>query len=157
MGFSLKSVPSTLVSQLPAFTIFSTALNHPQILSEPASTLPKSSQDQLLKPAKLMTRRAKTSSAKGAKGGDMIYQVQFLAKDVSTQFNTNVYRILLYTHEGLGSNFFPQKATNLHTSKDACKKVEASFANLTKFNSWVDCVVEKRNGYYFIKDTKMIY
>ena len=99
----------------------------------------------------------KTSSAKGAKGGDLIYQVQFLAKDVSTQFNTNVYRILLYTHEGLGSNFFPTKATNLHSNKDALKKVEASFANLTKFNSWVDCVVEKRNGYYFIKDTKMIY
>lgn len=99
----------------------------------------------------------KTSSAKGAKGGDLIYQVQFLAKDVSTQFNTNVYRILLYTHEGLGSNFFPTKATNLHSNKDALKKVEASFANLTKFNSWVDCVVEKRNGYYFIKDTKMVY
>lgn len=99
----------------------------------------------------------KSSSAKGAKGGDLIYQVQFLAKDVSTQFNTNVYRILLYTHEGLGSNFFSQKAANLHSNKDALKKVEASFANLTKFNSWVDCVVEKRNGYYFIKDTKMIY
>ena len=87
----------------------------------------------------------------------MNYQVQYLAKEVSTQFNTNVYRILLYTHEGLGSNFFSQKATNLHSSKDALKKVEAAFANLTKFNSWVDCVVEKRNGYYFIKDTKMIY
>jgi len=98
----------------------------------------------------------KTSSAKGSKG-DMIYQVQFLAKDVSTQFNTNVYRILLYTHEGLGSNFFPQKAANLWSDKGAAKKVEASFAQLTKFNSWVDCVVEKRNGYYFIKDTKMIY
>jgi hypothetical protein len=68
-----------------------------------------------------------------------------------------VYRILLYTHEGLGSNFFPQKATNLWSDKTAAKKVEASFAQLTKFNSWVDCVVEKRNGYYFIKDTKMIY
>lgn len=99
----------------------------------------------------------KASSAKGAKGGEVIYQVQFLAKDVSTQFNTNVYRILLYTHEGLGSNFFAQKAANLHSNKDACKKVEAAFAQLTKFNSWVDCVVEKRNGYYFIKDTKMIY
>jgi len=99
----------------------------------------------------------KATSAKGAKGGDLIYQVQFLAKDVSTQFNTNVYRILLYTHEGLGSNFFAQKAANLHSSKDACKKVEAAFGQLTKFNSWFDCVVEKRNGYYFIKDTKMIY
>ena len=29
----------------------------------------------------------KAASAKGAKGGDLIYQVQFLVKDVSTQFN----------------------------------------------------------------------
>ena len=28
---------------------------------------------------------------------------------------------------------------------------------LTRFNSWVDCVVERRNGYYFIKDTKMVF
>jgi len=48
----------------------------------------------------------KASSAKGSKSGELIYQVQFLAKDVSTQFNNNVYRILLYTHEGLGQNFF---------------------------------------------------
>merc|ERR1711935_841963 len=33
-----------------------------------------------------------SSSARGNKGGDLIYQVQFLAKDVSTQFNNNVYR-----------------------------------------------------------------
>ena len=38
----------------------------------------------------------KTASAKGAKGGDLIYQVQFLAKDVSTQFNNNC---LLYTSD----------------------------------------------------------
>jgi hypothetical protein len=98
----------------------------------------------------------KSSSAKGAKGGDMIYQVQFLAKDVSTQFNNNVYRILLYTHEGLGGNFFAQKPANLHSDSKASGKVKESFDQLTKFNTWVDAVVEKRNGYYFIKDTKMV-
>ena len=99
----------------------------------------------------------KTSSAKGSKGGDLIYQVQFLVKDVSTQFNNNVYRVLLYTHEGLGANFFPQKAVNLHSDKGALAKVNNSVDLLTRFNSWVDCVVERRNGYYFIKDTKMIF
>jgi hypothetical protein len=94
----------------------------------------------------------KVSSAKGAKGGDLIYQVQFLAKDVSTQFNNNVYRILLYTHEGLGANFFPAKP-----SVAAAGKVQESFNQLTRFNSWVDAVVERRNGFYFIKDTKMIF
>jgi hypothetical protein len=98
----------------------------------------------------------KISSAKGGKG-DMIYQVQFLVKDVSTQFNNNVYRILLYTHEGLGANFFSQKAANLHSDNKAAAKVQDSFELLTRFNSWVDAVVERRNGYYFIKDTKMIF
>jgi hypothetical protein len=99
----------------------------------------------------------KTASAKGAKGGDLIYQVQFLCKDVSTQFNNNVYRVLLYTHEGLGANFFAQKPANLHSDSKASGRVSDSFNLLTRFNSWVDCVVERRNGFYFIKDTKMIF
>jgi hypothetical protein len=99
----------------------------------------------------------KSVSAKGAKGGDLIYQVQFLCKDVSTQFNNNVYRILLYTHEGLGANFFTQKPANLHGNAAASAKVKESFDHLTRFNSWVDCVVERRNGFYFIKDTKIIF
>ena len=98
----------------------------------------------------------KVSSAKG-KGGELIYQVQFLVKDVSTQFNNNVYRILLYTHEGLGANFFPSKPANLHTDAKALGKVKDSLEQLTRFNSWVHAVVERRNGYYFIKDTKMIF
>jgi len=98
----------------------------------------------------------KVSSAK-TKGGDLIYQVQFLVKDVSTQFNNNVYRVLLYTHEGLGGAFFPQKAANLHSDAKALGKVKESLDQLTRFNSWVHAVVERRNGYYFIKDTKMIF
>jgi hypothetical protein len=98
----------------------------------------------------------KTSSAKGAKG-DLVYQVQFLCKDVSTQFNNNAYRVLCYTHEGLGANFFSQKAANLHSDAKACGNVRDALSRLTRFNSWVDCVVERRNGYYFIKDTKMVF
>jgi hypothetical protein len=89
--------------------------------------------------------------------GDLIYQVQFLAKDVSTNFNNNVYRILLYTHEGLGGNFMQQKPANLHSDSKARGKVSAAFGLLTRFNSWVDAGVERRNGYYFIKDTRMVY
>jgi len=98
----------------------------------------------------------KTSSAKGKGGSDLIYKMQFLVKDVSTQFNNNVYRVLLYTHEGLGSNFLAKPA-NLHSEKGALKRLEDSTALLTRFNSWVDAVVERRNGYYFIKDTKMVF
>jgi len=102
-------------------------------------------------------KKTKKSSACKAKCTDCIYQVQFLCKDVSTQFNNNVYRVLLYTHEGLGATFFQQKPTCLAGNASATSKVRDSFDLLTRFNSWVDCVVERRNGFYFIKDTKMIF
>jgi hypothetical protein len=97
-----------------------------------------------------------TGSAKGA-SKDLIYQVQFLVKDVSTQSNNNVYRVLLYTHEGLGANFFPTKACDLSSDKKSLEKVKGSCDLLTRYNSWVDAVVERRHGYYFIKDIKMIF
>jgi len=96
----------------------------------------------------------KTVSSKNGKG-DLVHRMQFLAKDVSTQFNNNVYRILLYSHEGLGSNFLG-RAANLHKDAGALKRVREQVATLTRFNSWVDAVVERRNGYYFIKDTRMV-
>jgi len=79
-------------------------------------------------------------------------------KDASTQLNNNTYRVLLYTHDGLGANFFGGNAAdNLYKNDAARKKLEEYEELLTRFNSWVDCVVEKKNGYYFIKDTKIIY
>nr|AAC27615.1 alpha telomere binding protein [Oxytricha trifallax] len=102
----------------------------------------------------------KVTSLKGsaAKGGDNIFQVSFLVKDASTQLNNNTYRVLLYTHDGLGANFFNGvKADNLHKNADARKKLEEYSELLTRFNSYVDAVVERRNGFYFIKDTRIVY
>jgi hypothetical protein len=96
----------------------------------------------------------KVSSAKGAKGGELVWNVQLSVKDASTLSNANQYRILNYSHEGLGANFFG-KASNLWSDAAAAKKVEKSFANLQKFNVWVDAVVERRNGWYYIKDSKL--
>ena len=95
----------------------------------------------------------KTGSAKGAKG-DLIWQVQLVVKDASTFNNANQYRILNYSHEGLGANFFG-KASDLHTDAKARKAFDAQVANLTKFNVYVDAVVELRNGWYYIKDTTL--
>lgn len=81
-----------------------------------------------------------------------------MVKDASTQLNNNTYRILLYTHEGLGAGFFGGvKADNLHKNNESRKKLEEYADLLTKFNSYVDAVVERRNGFYFIKDTKIVY
>lgn len=96
----------------------------------------------------------KVSSAKGAKGGELVWNVQLSVKDASTLSNANQYRILNYSHEGLGANFFG-KASNLWSDAAAAKRVEKSFANLKKFNVWVDAIVERRNGWYYIKDTRI--
>ena len=104
---------------------------------------------------KVYDRKAKkVSSAKGAKGGELCWNVQLSVKDASTLSNANQYRILNYSHEGLGANFLG-KATNLYSDAAAAKRVEKAVANLTKFNVWVDAVVERRNGWYYIKDTKL--
>jgi hypothetical protein len=66
------------------------------------------------------------------------------------------YRVLLYTHDGLGKDFFGVPAQDLYKSSASVKKLEDHTAHLTKFNSWVDAVVERRNGYYFIRDTKLV-
>lgn len=108
--------------------------------------------DKKTKKATSLKGSAATKSA-----GNLIYQVQLLVKDVSTQFNNNTYRILVYSHDGLGANFFNVPADNLYKNNDAKKKLEEYAETLTKFNSWVDAVVERRNGFYFIKDTKLVF
>jgi hypothetical protein len=96
----------------------------------------------------------KSSSAKGLKAGELIWQVSLLCKDASTAGNANKYRILVHSHEGLGANFFG-KAANLWTDGAALKKTEKQVATLTKFNTFVDAVVERKNGQFLIKDTKL--
>lgn len=71
----------------------------------------------------------KVSSAKGAKGGELVWNVQLSVKDTSSLSNANQYRILNYSHEGLGANFFG-KATNLWSDAAAAKRVEKACANL---------------------------
>ena len=95
----------------------------------------------------------KAGSAKGAKG-DLIWQVALNVKDGASLSNSSQYRVLNYSHEGLGSDFFG-KAANMHSDAGARGKFEKACASLTKFNVWVDAVVEQRGGWYYIKDTKL--
>ena len=93
----------------------------------------------------------KTVAAKGAKGGELIWQVSLLCKDASTAGNSNKYRILVNTHEGLGAEFFGKAAIDAATTK----KTQQQVNTLTRFNVFVDAVLEKKNGQYLVKDTKL--
>ena len=96
----------------------------------------------------------KVSSAKGSKDGNLIWNVSLLCKDASTASNSNKYRVFVNSHEGLGAEFFG-KAANLWDNASAAKKVHAQVDKLVKFNTHVDCMVERKNGQYLIKDTKL--
>jgi len=97
-------------------------------------------------------------SSQGKAAGNIFYKVCFLCKDVSSSLNNNFFKVLLYTHEGLGSNFFGGfAADNFYKNAEGKKKMENYEQMLTKFNSYVDAVIERRNGFYFIKDTKIVF
>jgi len=96
----------------------------------------------------------KVASAKGSKDGNLIWNVSLLCKDASTASNSNKYRVFVNSHEGLGAEFFG-KAANLWDNASAAKKVQAQVDKLVKFNTHVDCMVERKNGQYLVKDTKL--
>ena len=52
--------------------------------------------------------------------------------------------------------FRGQKPENMHKNPEARKKLEEYAQMMIRFNTWVDAVVERRNGWYVIKDTKLI-
>jgi hypothetical protein len=85
------------------------------------------------------------------KGGSSFWQVQLLCKDASTANSNHQYRILNYSNNGLGADFFGPAASFNKA------KVEGQVNNLTRFNSWVDAIVERQNGFYYIRDTKLVH
>jgi len=103
------------------------------------------------------SKKHKTFSLKNLqqKPEKVIYHVRFLVKDVSTELNDKCYSILLYTHEGLGKEFFGAPI-NLHVGETARREMERKVELLCRFNSRVEAIVERRNGFYFIRDTKFI-
>jgi len=96
----------------------------------------------------------KAVSAKGNKDSNLMWNVSLLCKDASTANNNNKYRVFVNSHEGLGAEFFG-KAANLWDNAAAHKRVAAQVDKLCKFNTFVDAVVELKNGQYLIKDTKL--
>ncbi len=94
--------------------------------------------------------------------GTPSYHIQLNCKDISTQSNSKVYKIFLFsespnTKEDPAQMFMKGIAPdNLHKNADTRKKLEEIGANLKKFNTWVDAVVERRNGFYFIRSTQLL-
>ena len=83
------------------------------------------------------------------------YKIQFLVKDPSTALNDNLYKVYLYSHKGLGTEFFPNMDPASIQGENHYSKLKKHQTNLLKFNVHVEAILEKVGGAFFIRDTEM--
>ena len=74
--------------------------------------------------------------------------------------NKNFYRILLYSYDKpYGQDFFKEPVTpcNLYSESNADKldSLKQQLNNMCRFNVWCDAIVERKNNYFIIRDTKI--
>jgi len=105
-----------------------------------------------------LTIRDEVSICNVCKGiGRMVYQVQLFVKDKELRDDPEIYRILLWTHDGKGEDFFGEKPVNCYRSEYLYKKLEAIYKKLTQYNVYLDCIVERMgrgtNTFIQINDT----
>lgn len=81
--------------------------------------------------------------------------MQFLIKDPSTALNDNLYKVYLYSHGGLGKEFFPGVDPSSAQTPSGHSKLRKYASTLMKFNVHIDAVLEKVGGAFFIRDTEM--
>eukprot|EP01022_Parablepharisma_sp_SALTPOND_P011851 TRINITY_DN1509_c0_g2_i2.p1 TRINITY_DN1509_c0_g2~~TRINITY_DN1509_c0_g2_i2.p1 ORF type:complete len:508 (-),score=48.92 TRINITY_DN1509_c0_g2_i2:539-1990(-) len=89
---------------------------------------------------------------------EIIFQVQLFVKDYKGRDSNEIYKLLLYTHNGKGKGFFDQElATNLYRDRRLYKKLKGIYRVLTKYGVYLDCIVERftgdTNSYLQIVDT----
>lgn len=90
--------------------------------------------------------------------GEVIFQVQLFVKDHGMRDDEDIYKLLLYTHNGKGSEFFDQEPpTNLYRDRRLCRKLKGIYKVLTTYGVYLDCVIERLNSdlnsYFQIVDT----
>lgn len=88
----------------------------------------------------------------------LIYKMQMLVKDSSSQMNKNFYRILLYSYEeSKGAEFFNDiKPCNLYKNPEVLQQIQKQVKIMTKFNVWIDAIIERQGTFFLIRDTKII-
>ena len=86
----------------------------------------------------------------------LIYQMQMLVKDTASQLNKNFYRVLLYSfEEGYGDQFFGMEPTNLYQDEEALENIKRYLAMMTRFNVWVNAILERKNQFFVVRDTRI--
>jgi len=96
------------------------------------------------------------------KDAKLVYQVQLFVKDKELRDYPSICRLLLYTHNGKGTEFFDnEQPANCYKNEKMYKKLTGIYKMLTHFNVYLDCVVEKmkadQNSFLQICDTIVKY
>mmetsp|Transcript_31235 Transcript_31235/g.38593 ORF Transcript_31235/g.38593 Transcript_31235/m.38593 type:complete len:87 (+) Transcript_31235:1372-1632(+) len=82
--------------------------------------------------------------------------MQMLVKDTASQLNKNFYRVLLYSfEEGYGDDFFGRAPANLYQDEQALEEMKRYLAMMTRFNVWINAVLERKNQFFVIKNTRI--
>lgn len=94
----------------------------------------------------------------------LVYKMQMLVKDASSQMNKNFYRLLLFSgitdsdeDEASVSGFFAgvPKPVNLYKNEEALQIVEKHIRLMLRYNVWVDALIERKGTYFLLRDTRI--
>ena len=84
----------------------------------------------------------------------MIFQTKFYIEDALSTGENRLNELLLYSHAGLGAEFFQGIAPEEVQSGKKLKQVQDMVDRLTKFNVWVEAAVQKTPcGHFLLRDT----
>ena len=92
---------------------------------------------------------------------ELIYQIQFLVKDESTEDTDFVHRVLLYSIGGKWSSFFADiNPTNLYSNYKVLASISKLVNLITKFNVYIESIVElkyqgKESPFLLMHDCKL--
>jgi hypothetical protein len=96
----------------------------------------------------------------------LVYKMQLLVKDSSSQMNKNFYRIILFSGvndddsdpNGV-SNFFTgvpgNKPCNLYQNAEALSVIEKHIRLMLRYNVWIDALIERKGTFFLIRDTQI--
>ena len=95
----------------------------------------------------------------------LVYKLQMLVKDSTSQMNKNFYRLILFSgnndtdEEKDVSGFFVGvpggKPCNLYQNEEALHVIEKHIRNMLRYNVWIDALIERKGTYFLIKDTQI--
>ena len=94
----------------------------------------------------------------------LVYKLQMLVKDASSQMNKNFYRIILFSgandrdepeHDVSGFFLGVAGPCNLYKNEEALHTIEKHIRNMLRHNVWIDALIERKGTYFLIKDTQI--